>query len=117
MLQNYNGERRIVKETKMKMSEYMAESIKQFSKLLENEDKIRSINLGKVFLIELIDCYSQILNKNKNIIVGGYIHTIIDCYIRDIYDIKALDRVVDVLTKYEKMEINEFLNKEVKYSI
>lgn len=101
----------------MKMYKYMAESIKEFSELLKNEDKIKSVNLGKQFLKNLIDCYSQILTKNKDVIVSGYIHTMIDCYeSKDDY-VKVLDNVIDVLTKYEKMEINEFLNKDVKYKL
>ena len=101
----------------MKMSEYMAESIIKFSELLEDENKIKSINLVKIFIKELIDCYSQILEKNENVAARGFIHPIIDCYISDIYDVKALDYAVTVLSWYEKMDICDFLNKEVKFKL
>lgn len=64
----------------MKIEDYMTQSIKIFSELMNDEKKLKQLGIGKGIMMEIIDLYSQILNKTEELNVNGVIHALLDCY-------------------------------------
>ena len=101
----------------MKMADYMSQSIEIFSKLIKDENKLKQLNIGKGLVIRIIHTYSQILNKTTDLNVNGLIHALLDCYRWDVSDIESLNAVISILSYYQKLNITDFLDKDVKYKL
>lgn len=101
----------------MKIEDYMTQSIKIFSELMNDEKKLKQLGIGKGIMMEIIDLYSQILNKTEELNVNGVIHALLDCYRWEISDVVPLNAVISILSFYQKLNISDFLNKEVKFKL
>ncbi len=101
----------------MKMADYMTQSIEIFSKLIKDENKLKQLNIGKELIIRIIHTYSQILNKTTNLNVHGLIHALLDCYRWDVSDIESLNAVISILSYYQKLNITDFLDKDVNFKL
>ena len=99
----------------MKMADYMPQSVGIFSELMNDEGKLEYLNIGKGLIIRIIQTYSQILNKTPELNVNGLIHALLDCYRWEVSDIEPLNAVISILSYYKKMNISNFLDKEVDF--